>query len=361
MVTEKIQVLIVDDEEPIRRTLRTLLEGHGYACTLSANAGEARRCLEEQPFALVLSDVNMPGESGLDLVRHIIGRYVDTAVMMVTGVDDPELANIALELGAYGYIIKPFEFNEILINVANALRRRRLEIENRTYRERLEYLVFERTMELREAVARLQLADQKLRLAHEEAIQRLSRAAEFRDDATAMHTQRVGRYCAMLAEHLGMDAGRCEVLRIASPMHDIGKVGIPDDILLKPGRLTPKEMGVMRRHAEIGYNILSGSEAEVLDVAAIIALTHHEKVDGSGYPQGLAGESIPVEGRIVAIADVFDALTSNRVYKPAFPLDSAISTMREGRGQHFDPTCLDLFFESMPDILTIREQYADKW
>ena len=349
---EPTRILIVDDEEPTRRLLGRLLEGYNYACTLAADAHEARSRLEEEQFALILCDVNMPGESGLQLIKYVISEHPDTAAVMVTGLDDPQLANIALEVGAYGYIIKPFESNEVLINVANALRRRRLEIENKAHREKLEQTVLQRTAALRHALKRLEFAA-------EETIRRLAIAAEFRDDETARHIQRMSLYCALLARRTGLDAERCELIRIASPMHDIGKIGTPDHILLKPGKFTPEEFQIITRHTDIGYRILFGSEAELLKLAATIAWTHHEKFDGTGYPRGLAGEAIPLEGRIAAIADAFDALTSKRVYKPAFPVEQATDLMRTHRGKQFDPSLLDVFLGSMDEVLAIRNQYAD--
>jgi putative two-component system response regulator len=356
---DNTQILIVDDEGPIQRMLGRLLEQYGYTCTLAGSAKEARRCLQEKEFALILCDVNMPGESGLDLVRYVLREHHHTAAVMVTGLDNPQLAAAALEIGAYGYILKPFESNEILINVANALRRRRLEIENQAHRERLELTVLERTAALRHAIESLERAEKELRLSREETIQRLAIAAEYRDGATAQHIQRMSHYCSLLAQRCGLDAERCELIRIASPMHDIGKIGTPDHILLKPGKFTPEEFKAISLHPEIGYRILSGSGAELLNLAATIAWTHHEKFDGSGYPRGLRGESIPLEGRIATIADTFDALTTKRVYKPAFPLDEAIEIMRSRRGKDFDPALLDTFLDAMDDVLAIRAEYAD--
>ncbi len=353
------RILIVDDEEPTRRMLGHLLESHHYTCVLAGDAYEARKRLGGEEFALILCDVNMPGESGLELVRHVLKEHPRTAAVMVTGLDDHHLANVALELGAYGYIIKPFESNEVLINVANALRRRRLEIENEAHRERLEQTVQERTAALRLAIQRLEQAQKEIRLSREETIQRLAIAAEFRDNATAQHIRRMSHYCELLARRYGLNAERCELIRIASPMHDIGKIGTPDHILLKPGKFTSEEFDAIRRHTEMGYRILAGSEAELLKLAALIALTHHEKFDGSGYPRGLAGDAIPLEGRIAAIADAFDALTTKRVYKPAFPPEQAIDLMRQQRGMHFDPDLLDIFVGSMADALAIMGQYND--
>jgi putative two-component system response regulator len=354
------RLLVVDDEAPIRRILCRLLERNGYQCEEAGDAEGAMLALKSGDFSLVLTDMDMPGSSGLDLIMQINDAFPDTATMMVTGMDDTKLAGTALDIGAYGYIIKPFEPNEILINVWNALRRRRLEIENRDHRQRLELMVRERTGELWEAIARLERAEKDLRVSREETIQRLAIAAEFRDDETAQHIQRMSRYCALLARAAGFDAEGSENLRVASLMHDVGKIGIPDNILLKPGRLTPEERTIMQQHCEIGYRILAGSRSDLLKTAADIAWTHHERIDGTGYPNGLRGDEIPVEGRIGAIADVFDALSSDRVYKKAYPLGKALDIMREGRGSHFDSELLDSFLVVMDEVVEIREQFADR-
>ncbi|GKS58254.1 two-component system response regulator [Nitrospira sp.] len=352
-------ILIVDDEEPIRKLLAALLQRHGYECALAGDAREARQRLAEQEFAIALCDVNLPGESGMDLVRHILSEGSTTACIMVTGLDSPVLANAALDMGAFGYIIKPFETNEVVISISNALRRRRAELENRSHTDSLEQMVRTRTIALQQALEWLERSEKELRLSREETIQRLAIAAEFRDRSTAKHIQRMAHYCELLARKAGLNDEQCELIRTASPMHDIGKIGTPDHVLLKPGKFTPEEFSVIAQHAEIGYRILSGSDAELLKVAAVIAWTHHERFDGTGYPRGLKGESIPLEGRIAAIADSFDALTTQRVYKPAFSLEHAIDLMRKHRGQHFDPTLLDTFFNSMDDILRIQKDYPD--
>ena len=359
-VIENRHILIVDDEDAVRRLLGYLLEPHGYAISLAADAREARQHLDRQPFSLVLCDVNMPGESGMDLIRHILSHYPRTAVIMVTGLDSPVLANAALDMGAFGYVIKPFESNEVLISVANALRRRKLEIENGMHRENLEEMVRTRTIALQQALEWLERSEKELRLSREETIQRLAIAAEFRDSATAQHIQRMSHYCELLARRYGLSPDRCDLIRTASPMHDIGKIGTPDHVLLKPGKFTPEEFNVIAQHAEIGYRILVGSDAELLKVAALIAWTHHERWDGSGYPRKLKGDAIPLEGRIAAVADAFDALTTERVYKPAFPFEHAVELMTKHRGEHYDPDLLDVFVASIDEIKTIHDQYADR-
>jgi putative two-component system response regulator len=348
------RLLIVDDEEQIRTLLVRLLGAQGYDCLTAEDAAAGRRVLKETPVALVLSDVNMPGESGIDFTREVLAHFPDTAVVMVTGMDDRRYAEVAIELGAYGYVLKPFKPNELIINVGNALRRRTLEIENRGHRERLEQTVLDRTAALRDTIAQLETSDAELRRLREETIRRLSWAAEFRNQETGEHIVRMSLYCALLARIAGLDADRAEMIRIASPMHDVGKIGVPDRILLKPGRLTDDERKVMEGHTEMGHRILAGSGVELLDLAALMAYTHHERIDGTGYPRGLSGDEIPIEGRISAVADVFDALTSDRVYRQAFQPDEARAMMLEERGTQFDAALLDLFFDRFDDVLAIR-------
>ncbi len=354
------RILIVDDEVHIRNSLRRLVRRVGHECETAANSTDAWAKVHEQPFDLVLSDVNMPpGESGLELARRLMEQFPDIAVVMVTAIDDPGIAEVAMEHGAYGYLIKPCESNELYINIKNALRRRKLEIENRKHRERLEQDVMQRTLELSQAVTDLEQKEVALRSSREEMIQRLAKAAEFRDNETAEHVMRMSRYCELLARKLKLTDHLCDEIRLASLMHDVGKIGIPDAILLKPGRLTKEEFDTMKTHTDIGFRILSGSHAHLLTLAGSIALTHHEKFDGSGYPRGIVGEEIPIEGRIAAVADVFDALTSKRVYKDPMPISKACDILTEGRDSHFDARIVDLFLDSMDEIMAIRERYAD--
>jgi putative two-component system response regulator len=200
---------------------------------------------------------------------------------------------------------------------------------------------------------------QELNFSRDETIHRLARAAEFRDNETAEHNQRMSHYCKLLAERYGMSTKRCEQIRLASVMHDIGKIGISDLVLLKPGRLTDEEFTLIKTHTEIGYRILSGSRSPLLKMGAAIAYTHHEKYDGSGYPRQLAGDEIPIEGRIAAVADVFDALTSNRVYRDSWTVDQTLELIVREKGGHFDPLFVDIFLESMDEVLKIKERHAD--
>jgi putative two-component system response regulator len=354
------RALIVDDHAMVRSVLEHLLLRRGIQCVTAEGAGEALRLLAEHDFELMLCDVNMPpGKSGLTLIEDTCRRFPDLATIMVTGEDDPHLADKAIAIGAYGYVLKPFQANQLMFAVSSALRRRQLEIENRHYRERLELTVADRTRDLRAALEKLQVADRALREAHEEVVNRLMRAAEFRDNETAQHIRRMSYYCELLARLSGGDSAWCDQIKLASPMHDIGKIGTPDQILLKPGRLDADEMKIMHDHAEIGYRILSGSGTPILDLGASIAYTHHEKYDGTGYPRGLSGEAIPIEGRITAIADVFDALLSRRVYKAPYALEEVLALMREQEGRHFDSLLLKLFLGNLDGALAIKAKFPD--
>jgi putative two-component system response regulator len=352
-------VLVVDDEESVRRFEARLLEANGFQCRLASSVSQACSQMEHEPFDLALVDVNIPGGSGLEFLRYTAHTHPKTATVMVTGVDDRNVATAALEMGAFGYLIKPFEPNELLINITNALRRRDLEAENQAHRERLEQMVEARTVELRDAVARLRDSEKDLRASQEETVVRLAKAAESRDSDTGQHIHRMSRYCALLARRIGLSAERCEQIRLASILHDVGKIGIPDRILLKPGPLTPDEFSVIKQHVQIGYETLAGSNSELLQLAATIAQTHHEKYDGTGYCLGLDGNAIPLEGRIATIADVFDALASHRVYKPALPVAEVLRILRQGRGKEFDPQLVDLFIDSLDEVLLIQDRYAD--
>jgi putative two-component system response regulator len=346
-------VLVVDDDSAIRHMITRILERAGHTCHEAADPAAALELSDVYPFALVMCDVNMPGGSGLDLVRALRKRHPEIAVLMVSGMDDPQTAAMATDSGAYGYIVKPFERNEIVIAAANALRRRQLEIENQAHRQQLELLISERTADLTATVERLSRTEHALRASQEEVIRRLAQAAEFRDPTTGAHLNRMSRACELLARRAGLGTERSELIRIASPMHDIGKIGVSDEILRKPGKLNEDEWVEMRRHPLIGNDILAGSDSELLRLGGLMALTHHERWDGSGYPHGIAREVIPIEGRIVALADVFDALTSERPYKPAFDVDHAVAMMREERGRHFDPDLLDLFLTLVDDVVGV--------
>jgi putative two-component system response regulator len=341
------RVLIVDAEPSSQSALLEVLEKAGYRCEVAQDAHSARVLCAAEDFELVVADVDLPDDAGLGLIEFILAESPSTATVTVMGMDEAELADRAIELGTYSYLIKPFNPNQVLIAARNALQRRKLELENRAHRETLEQIVRARTAALERSATRLKLS-------REETVRRLSRAVEYRDEETGGHTERMSAYSALLAGKLGLDV---ESIRIASPMHDVGKVALPDNLLLRPGALDDEERAEMERHTWIGYQILAGSGSALLELGATIALTHHEKWDGTGYPRQLSGSAIPMEGQVAAVADVFDALTSDRPYRRAFSLDETIRIMRGERSKHFDPRLVDLFFENVDQLLEIRDRH----
>ncbi|MCU0236676.1 MAG: response regulator [Acidobacteria bacterium] len=338
------RILVVDDEPGLSRLVAQLLTARGYANRICVSGAEAIAQLRSGEFDLVISDITMPGMSGIELLTAAKLEHPGIAFIMLTAIDDHATAVRALELGAFGYIVKPFEANELFINISNALRRRELELERDRYEERLEDEVRERTAEIRAA--------------QEQVILRLMSASGYRDEETGDHIRRMGEYAAVLARAAGWDAGATDEMRLAAPMHDIGKIGVADAILHKAGKLTPGEFAQIQEHSRIGFRILEGSGIPLLDLAGEIALHHHEKWDGSGYPDGLAGESIPEAARIVAICDVYDALVTDRVYRRAFSEEQALAIMSEGRGGHFDPRLFDIFLAKLPELREVRARFA---
>jgi putative two-component system response regulator len=274
---------------------------------------------------------------------------------MVTGVDDPDIAHEAVLHGAHGYLVKPFSMNELLINVDAALHHRDRHGGSGYGPSAEEH----RVAEVRGALIRL---DTEAHLADRQAVELLwplSEAVGRRDLETGGHIRRIGESSALLAHECGLSEADTEGIRLAAPMHDVGKVAIPDSVLLKPGPLEERERELVQRHAEIGHDILARSTSRVLKLAAEIALTHHERMDGTGYPHGLAGEDVPIAGRIVAVADVYDALTNNRPYRSALSSDEAVEIMRAERGTHLDPELLDLFLGRLGDVQRIGRAFAD--
>jgi putative two-component system response regulator len=339
--------------------LETILGGEDlYNITCVGSVSQARERLANGAYAAALIDVGLPGESGIALLEEVHRHHSDTAAIVVTASDDPRLIETAFDTGAYGYVFKPFRVGELLISLASALHRRELERQNRAHVRELEEKVVDRARLLHKTLAPFE-TEPPVPLQDQELIQRLSLALCVRDEETGAHIRRVGGSSELLFGWAGIAAGRQGQLRLASAMHDVGKIGIPDAILQKPGPLTLDERAVMERHSAIGHRLLAGSSSTILSLGASIALTHHERWDGTGYPAGLRHELIPVEGRVVAIADVFDALTNDRVYRSAFSVGEAEEMMRQQRDQQFDPDLLDIFLAHLDEIVAIRRSDPD--
>jgi putative two-component system response regulator len=327
------RILVVDDQEANALLLQAVLVRAGYTAveTLTDPTAVVQRCAEQSPD-LVLLDWHMPGRNGPELLEDIAFLTEEPnwmPVLVVTADIAPETKRRALSLGARDFLTKPIDVFEVLLRVRNLLQTRYLRVELQRNNELLHERVSQRTLELEDA--RLEMLD------------RLALAAEYRDDATGQHSERIGRTSELLAHAMGLAGSEAALIGQAARLHDIGKIGIADDLLLKPGKYTAEEFNSMKLHPAIGARILSGSTNELLMMAEQIALTHHERWDGRGYPNGLAGEAIPLPGRIVTVADVFDALTHRRPYKEPWPIHVAVREILSETGAQFDPRVTEAF------------------
>jgi len=341
------RILVVDDQPVNVKLLEKILDTAGYTNVVSTtDSREAAALFQQASTDLVLLDLSMPHKDGFEVLTEIKALEENyPPVIVLTALNDVDSRVKALERGARDFISKPFDRVELLSRMHNMLEVRLLHKAVRNQNEVLEERVRERTRELEDT--------------RREIIRRLGRAAEYRDNETGLHIIRMSKFSQVLALAAGLSEQGAEMLLNASPMHDIGKIGIPDAILLKPGKLDADEWETMKRHSSIGAKILSGHPSELMQMAREIALAHHEKWDGSGYPKGLRGEQIPLSCRIVALADVFDALTSKRPYKKAWPVSKAVEYIKENSGKHFDPRLVELFIASMDKIVVIRDEYAE--
>jgi response regulator RpfG family c-di-GMP phosphodiesterase len=329
----KPRVLVVDDEPEVRNLLCELL-GEGYDCTPAASAEEALARLDAAEFDLVLSDIQMPGMSGLEMIPRVLARRPDAVVVMVSGMQTVESAVEAMRVGAFDYVIKPFDLGKVEAAVSRALEHHDLRVAKRRYENHLEELVRRRTAELDGALASLEGA-------YRSTLKALTAALDKRDSETSGHSERVVTYSLRLGRELGLDAESLRSLEFGSLLHDIGKIGVPDAILRKPSRLTASEWAEMRRHPAHGQQILRG--IEFLEGAARVVAQHHERWDGAGYPLGLRGEEIDPNARIFAVADAFDAITSDRVYRRGRPYEAAAAEIEAWAGRQFDPRVVEAF------------------
>ncbi len=360
--------MIVDDEPINIKVVRKYLASAGYTgFAMSSDSTEVMGMINREDPDVLLLDVVMPKVGGLEILQMLLAdeRFAQLPVVIFTAAG--EIRAQALQLGATDFLTKPINPTELVPRVRNALVVKAYQDHLKNYAAELEREVQKRTAELEES--------------RMEVIHCLARAAEYRDNETGHHIIRVGRYVELIAQELGFDEWTVRLLKQAAPLHDVGKIGIPDSVLLNPGKLEPEEFAIIQKHCgfgkkifgpmstgdlsaytshtSLGGEIIGNCRAPVLELAAKIATTHHEKWDGTGYPLRLAGEDIPIEGRITAVADVFDALSSQRPYKAAFPLKKCFEIMVQERGKHFDPTVLDAFFARRDEIVKIQIEYAD--
>lgn len=325
------RILIVDDEAPIRKLLCKILGEAGYSTAAAAGAAEARDLMSKETFDLILCDLTMPGESGVEFLGWALETYPDTAAVMVTGTDDPGTAEYVIKSGVYDYVTKPIEANRILTSVFNAIRRRDLEISHRTHESGLKRLVDERTHKLQKALDGI--------------IHSMAITVETRDPYTAGHQRRVAELASAIAKELGLPEERIAGIHTGAMIHDLGKLAVPAEILAKPSRLTENEFNLIKEHPHVGYSILRNIEFPW--PVADMVYQHHERMDGSGYPLGLAGDDILPEARILAIADVVEAMAFHRPYRPALGVEVALEEISKNSGRVYDrdasQACLRLF------------------
>lgn len=341
-------ILAVDDEPTNLKLLQKMLGMEGYTdLVLLDKPSEVVEAYRRHRPGLILLDINMPQMDGYKVMAALkaLEDPMLPPIIVLTAQSSQEFMLRAFKAGARDYVTKPFERAELMARVRNLLEACMAQRMAFEHRKMLQEMVRERTAKLHRT--RLQV------------VRRLGRAAEYRDNETGNHILRMSKISALLAQRIGWCEEDCELMLHASPMHDIGKIGVPDHILLKPGKLTPEEWEIMKTHVDIGAEILADSDTDLLVLGRSIALSHHEKWDGTGYPNGLAGEAIPMEGRIAAMADVFDALTSVRPYKKAWPVEDAVAYVKDQSGRQFDPSLVPVFVDSLPEIMRIRAEHPE--
>ncbi len=345
---DRADVLVVDDDRGIQSMIRRILKRAGLNVLVADNGPAAFEMLSIHQPDLILLDLSMPILNGFEVAAHLRGDPSTRTIPIIlfTGNDSCQNHVKALDLGVNDFLSKTAEPEEIVARIRSHLKIKQLNDQLSDYRVSLERKVARRTAQLKDASL--------------EVIWRLTTASEYRDNETGAHIRRMSHYSAAISQKMGLSPKSVEMILYAAPMHDIGKIGIPDEILLKPGKLEAKEWELMKTHTLIGANILKGSKIGYVRMGAVIARVHHEKWDGSGYPAGLKARQIPLVGRIVALADVFDALTSKRPYKEAYSIEKSRGIIEQGRGTHFDPGVVDAFLAIQEEISDIKEKYQDE-
>ncbi|AEH22229.1 response regulator receiver modulated metal dependent phosphohydrolase [Thermodesulfobacterium geofontis OPF15] len=359
---KNVKILVVDDDASTRENLKEILSLEGYQVYTAENGKEALEMLSHLNPDIMVVDLFMPELDGISLCKIVKNNTetVDIGIILITAANDIDSRIKGLAGGADDFLNKPFLIPELKARIASLSKIKKYRDFLKNYQNLLEREVEKKTSELQKLYLQLQIAYNEIKDLSLEIIYRLAKAAEFKDEYTGFHIQRIGFYSTKIAEHLGLSKEQVELIKYSSPLHDIGKLRIPDHILLKPGPLTKDEWEIMKTHTIMGAKILEGSKIKYLKAAEKIALLHHEKWDGTGYPYGLKGKKIPLFARIVSIADVFDALTSDRPYRKAFSVEEAFEIIKNESGKHFDPELVEIFLKIKDEIIEIRTLFKDE-
>lgn len=348
------RVLIVDDEPAASKLLSVILAPPAFQCTIASDGRAALLVLDEESFGAIISDLCMPGINGMELLAEARRRHPHVAFLVTTGVDDVEVGVQAMRAGADDYLVKPLQESSVVAALERALHKQYLERQVETYRQHLEAMVSQRTRQLQEAL-------QKIEFSYEDTLRALAAAIDLRDSETAGHSRRVCQYSTEIGRTMGLPREKLSVIARGGYLHDIGKLGIPDSVLLKPGPLTPQERQLMQQHVQIGFDLVKG--IPFLADAAEIILAHHERYDGSGYPRGLRGDEIPLGAQIFAVADTLDAITSDRPYRRASPFQVGVETVRRESGRQFATEIVRVFLsipeETWPAIASDRRAWSE--
>jgi putative two-component system response regulator len=383
------KILILDDDKINLHLLKSILNELEYQVFEAESSKSALDIIAKEKIDLIITDLMMPEIDGYEFTQIVKENplYSSIPIIMLTSMGDRKDKITAFKAGVDDFLNKPVDKTELTLRVKGFLKVKKYNDVLNKEKEDLQKVLSEKesvliktldnlnemredktfliklleeeSLKLLSAYRELKETNSILKKNNLDIIESLATAAEFRDNETGMHIKRMTNYSILIARKIGLSEDQCEVILNTAAMHDLGKIGIPDNILLKPGQLNDDEWKIMKTHPYIGYKILNGIKNDIMNTASIIAYTHHEKWNGEGYPRQLKGKEIPLEGRICAIGDVFDALTSNRVYKPAFPVEKAVNILKEGRGSHFDPELIDIFLNSIDDVLAIKEKYRE--
>ena len=348
--SKTLKVLYVEDNKEARESTLLMLANLFDNIVTAINGAEALDKFNAYTFDLILSDINMPVMSGIELLQLVRDKNKEIPFIIISAHNDSDFFLDTIKLGVDGYILKPIEITQLLNTLTKSIKKIKLEKDSEIYKVVLEEQVEQRTKDI-------VILNKEIQETQKEIVFTMGAIGEARSKETGAHVKRVAEYSKMLALYYGLDENYAEMLKQASPMHDIGKIAIPDAVLNKPGRFDEEERKIMNTHSLLGYEMLNSSSKSLLKLAATVAYEHHEKWDGSGYPQGLKGEKIDIAGRITAVADVFDALGSNRVYKKAWDDEKIFKLFKEERGTHFDPKLVDIFFDNLDKFLKVRDEY----